>query len=123
MYSNLTSQQLNSESVNALIIRVTRHNLCIITYTRKYNAFHRINTSIARGAKRKRPTIMIMNATLKGSTPNHTFRVRPVIGKGHLRSLPTETAGECEVLGLTRNIISHVHSKHVERGDAHGNTY
>lgn len=67
--------------------------------------------------------LMIMNATLQGSTPEHTLRVRPAIGSGHLRSLPTETAGECEVLGLTRKIISHVRSKHVERGDAHGNTY
>lgn len=44
-----------------------------------------------------------MNATLKGSTPEHTLRVRPSIGNGHLRSLPTETAGECEVLGLNGN--------------------
>ena len=49
--------------------------------------------------------LMIMNATHKGSTPEHTLMVRPAIGNGHLRSLPTETACECEVLGLTKKII------------------
>ena len=90
---------------------------------RKYNAFHGINTSIARGGQNGDGQLMIMNATHKGSTPEHTLMVRPAIGNGHLRSLPTETACECEVLGLAKKIISHVQSEHAERGDAHGNTY